>query len=109
MSWPRVPSFTPDKFVAVRGSEAADPIWIPLEEDGTLLLSTLRSQFPLAIGLTFRLDPNGMMLGVRRSTNDSALFNLFAPSGGWAPHVFTVTHWPVADSLLVPSMASMHL
>lgn len=45
-------------YLKVAEDEGEEPIELPLEEDGTLLLSTLTAQFPGTSGLKFRTESN---------------------------------------------------
>lgn len=42
------------EYLQVAEEEGEEPIELPTEEDGTLLLSTLSGQFPGASGLKYR-------------------------------------------------------
>lgn len=53
------------EYVKVLEDEGEEPIELPLEEDGTLLLSTLQAQFPGTCGLKYRNPDTGAMRGVR--------------------------------------------
>uniref|UniRef100_A0AAG5D6N3 RRM domain-containing protein n=1 Tax=Anopheles atroparvus TaxID=41427 RepID=A0AAG5D6N3_ANOAO len=66
-----------------QGDEAME---IPLEEDGTLLLSTLQAQFYGACGLKFRNPESKAIRGVRLSENK---LHPFSPESGWGSHVYT--------------------
>lgn len=52
-------------YIQVAEDEADEPIELPLEDDNTVLLTTLSSQFPGASGLKFRNSDTGTMRGVR--------------------------------------------
>lgn len=52
-------------YVQVAEDEGEEPIEVPCEEDGTLLLSTLAAQFPGTCGLKYRNESTGTMRGVR--------------------------------------------
>lgn len=45
--------------------EVEEPIELPVEDDGTLLLSTLQAQFPGTCGLKYRNPESRAMRGVR--------------------------------------------
>uniref|UniRef100_A0A182JIN3 TAR DNA-binding protein 43 n=1 Tax=Anopheles atroparvus TaxID=41427 RepID=A0A182JIN3_ANOAO len=66
-----------------QGDEAME---IPLEEDGTLLLSTLQAQFYGACGLKYRNPESKAIRGVRLSENK---LHPFSPESGWGSHVYT--------------------
>lgn len=52
-------------YVQVAEDEGEEPIEVPCEEDGTLLLSTLAAQFPGTCGLKYRNPATGTMRGIR--------------------------------------------
>lgn len=52
-------------YIQVAEDEAEEPIEVPCEEDGTLLLSTLAAQFPGCCGLKYRNPGTGTMRGIR--------------------------------------------
>ncbi|GIY67415.1 TAR DNA-binding protein 43 [Caerostris extrusa] len=52
-------------YVQVVEEEGEEPIEVPLEEDGTLLLSTLAAQFPGTCGLKYRNPSTGTIRGIR--------------------------------------------
>jgi len=56
-------------WVAVVAEEGEEPIEIPTENDGTILLSSLRAQFSEAIGLKFRNPSTNILRGVRMLDN----------------------------------------
>lgn len=60
-----------------------EPIELPLEDDNTLLLSTLQGQFPGATGLKYKNPENKAIRGIR--LND---LKLHAPGHGWEGLVF---------------------
>lgn len=51
-------SFKMSGYVKVAEEEGEEPIELPLEDDSTLLLSTLTAQFPGTSGLKFRTESN---------------------------------------------------
>ncbi|XP_041675829.1 TAR DNA-binding protein 43 isoform X2 [Drosophila eugracilis] len=59
-------------FVQVSEEEGDEPIELPCEEDGTLLLSTLQAQFPGSCGLKYRNLDTKAVRGVR--SNEGRLF-----------------------------------
>jgi len=74
-----------EDYVKVCGDEDSDFMEFPLESDGTLLLSTIQSHFPSAIGLKYKAS-SGAFRGLR------AVDNRFeAPRGGWGELVYYVT------------------
>jgi len=68
------------EWVAVVQEEGDEPIEIPTESDGTILLSSLTAQFPGVIGLKFRNPETSTLRGVRCADNA-----LYPPSAeeGW--------------------------
>ena len=68
------------EWVAVVEHEGDEPIEIPTESDGTILLSSLTAQFPGVTGLKFRNPETNTLRGVRCADN-----SLFPPSeeSGW--------------------------
>ena len=75
-------------WVAVVSEEGEEPIEIPTENDGTILLSSLKAQFAGAIGLKFRNSSTNTLRGVRLLDNV-----LYAPySGhGWGNQTYICT------------------
>jgi len=68
----------------VSEEEGGEPIELPAEEDGTVLLSTLSAQFPGACGLKFRNPETGAWRGVRLADG-----RLFPPADtGWSNTLF---------------------
>ncbi|KAK8753834.1 hypothetical protein OTU49_017096 [Cherax quadricarinatus] len=65
-------------YIQVCEEENDEPIEIPTEDDGTLLLSTLVAQFPGACGLKYRHAESRGMRGVRLVDG-----RLHAPDEGW--------------------------
>uniref|UniRef100_A0A336MQ24 TAR DNA-binding protein 43 n=2 Tax=Culicoides sonorensis TaxID=179676 RepID=A0A336MQ24_CULSO len=53
------------EYVPVAEDEGDEPIELPCEDDGTLLLSTLQGQYPGATGLKYRNTENKAIRGVR--------------------------------------------
>ncbi|XP_055385555.1 TAR DNA-binding protein 43 [Condylostylus longicornis] len=66
-------------YIQVIEEEGEDPIELPSEEDGTLLLSTLQAQFPGACGLKYNNAETKATRGIRLNEG-----RFYAPSGeGW--------------------------
>lgn len=66
-------------YVQIAEDVSEEPIELPIEEDGTLLLSTLLAQFPGATGLKYKNSESRAMRGVRLSEG-----RLHPPSeNGW--------------------------
>ncbi|KAH8309394.1 hypothetical protein KR059_008939 [Drosophila kikkawai] len=72
-------------FVQVSEEEGDEPIELPAEEDGTLLLSTLQAQFPGSCGLKYRNMDTKAVRGVRSNEG-----RLFPPSvdSGWGEYLY---------------------
>lgn len=60
------------------------PVELPLEEDSTLLLSTLTAQFPRATSLKYNSE-SGCMRGVKFSEG-----RIFPPPDGWQDRVYKI-------------------
>ncbi|XP_053685713.1 TAR DNA-binding protein 43-like [Sabethes cyaneus] len=71
--------------VLVVEEEGEEAVELPLEDDGTLSLSTLQAQFYGACGLKYRNPENKAIRGVR--LNDNKL-HPFSPEQGWGNHVY---------------------
>ncbi|KAH8261647.1 hypothetical protein KR044_012970 [Drosophila immigrans] len=72
-------------FVQVSEEEGDEPIELPAEEDGTLLLSTLQAQFPGSCGLKYRNLDTQAVRGVR--SNEGRLFPPSSESG-WGEDIY---------------------
>ena len=72
-------------YVAISESETEDPIEVPVENEGGVLLSSVQSQFPSAVGLKFRNPNNRAFRGVRLADGV-----LYPPEGGWGDGVYLV-------------------
>jgi len=75
------------QYIQVTDDENDEPIEIPSEEDGTLLLSTLAGQFPNACGLKYRNQTNGCFRGIRLSDG-----RLHPPDNNWNTNVYLVVY-----------------
>lgn len=72
------------EYVQVAEEEGEEPIELPIEEDGTLLLSTLSAQFPGSSGLKFKNPETKATRGVKLSDG-----HLHPPSeDGWGSNVY---------------------
>lgn len=81
------------EYLQVAEDEGEEPIELPTEDDGTLLLSTLAAQFPGSSGLKYRNPDSRAMRGVRLSEGrlhpppeigwGSQIFYCVFPKGGW--------------------------
>lgn len=72
------------EYLQVAEDEGEEPIELPTEDDGTLLLSTLSAQFPGAVGLKFKAPESKTYRGVRLT--DGRLHP--PPDGGWGSQIF---------------------
>lgn len=72
------------EYLQVAEDEGEEPIELPTEDDGTLLLSTLAAQFPGSSGLKYRNPDSRAMRGVRLS--EGRLHP--PPEIGWGSQVF---------------------
>ncbi|XP_026481187.1 TAR DNA-binding protein 43-like isoform X2 [Ctenocephalides felis] len=71
-------------YVQIAEDETSEPVELPLEEDGTLLLSTLTGQYPGASGLKFHNPCSKAMRGLRLADG-----RLHPPTqSGWPDEVF---------------------
>lgn len=81
------------EYIRVTEDENDEPIEIPSEDDGTVLLSTVTAQFPGACGLRYRNPVSQCMRGVRLVEGI-----LHAPDAGWGNLVYVVNYpkgaWP---------------
>ncbi|VDQ07384.1 unnamed protein product [Trichobilharzia regenti] len=72
------------KYVKICESEDDSPIEVPLEDDDTLLLSTLTAQFPDCTGLKYKSGDTGCYRGVRLVDD-----RLYPPADGhWHGNTF---------------------
>lgn len=86
-------------YILVQESERDDPMELPCEPDGSLLLSTLIAQFPEATGLKYKNPETGAFRGIR--LNDG---HLYPPtSSGWGNEKFIVV-FPKASKLFTHSL-----
>ena len=76
------------EWVAVVVEEGDEPIEIPTESDGTILLTSVTAQFPGVTGLKFRNPETQTLRGVRLADN-----HLYPPSeeDGWGGHTYLCT------------------
>lgn len=71
------------EFVQIAEEEGEEPMELPVESDGTLLLSTLQAQFPGSCGLKYRNPESRVIRGVRLSEGQ-----LNAPTDGWGEQIY---------------------
>lgn len=70
------------QFIQVCEDVNEEPIEIPSEDDGTLLLTTLSAQFPAACGLKYKSE-TGAYRGIRLADGV-----LYPPDGIWGNHQY---------------------
>lgn len=70
-------------YLQVSESMSEEPIELPTEHDGTLLLSTLTAQFPGSCGLKYRNPESRTFRGVRLVDG-----RLHPPENGWGPFMY---------------------
>uniref|UniRef100_A0A224XBX8 TAR DNA-binding protein 43 n=2 Tax=Panstrongylus TaxID=65342 RepID=A0A224XBX8_9HEMI len=70
-------------YLQVAEDEGEEPIELPSEDDGTLLLSTLAAQFPGTCGLKYRNPESKGIRGVRLVEG-----RLHPPDDGWGQNVY---------------------
>lgn len=70
------------QFIQVLEDVNDEPIEIPSEDDGTLLLTTLMAQFPSACGLKYKSE-TGAYRGIRLADGV-----LYPPDGLWGNHQY---------------------
>uniref|UniRef100_A0A8C2M9E5 TAR DNA-binding protein 43 n=1 Tax=Cricetulus griseus TaxID=10029 RepID=A0A8C2M9E5_CRIGR len=75
------------EYIWATEDENDEPIEIPLEDDGTVLLSTVTAQFPGACGLRYRNLVSQCMRGIRLVEGI-----LHAPDAGWGNLVYVVNY-----------------
>ncbi|XP_077297489.1 TAR DNA-binding protein 43-like isoform X2 [Arctopsyche grandis] len=73
---------SPVHYLQVCEEEPDEPVEVPLEPDGSLLLSTVAAQFFGCCGLKFRCS-GGPLRGLRLAGD-----RLFPPDGGWGLHKY---------------------
>jgi len=71
------------QYIQVAEEEGEEPMEVPSEDDGTLLLSTLSAQFPGACGLKYRNPDTGAMRGIRLSDG-----RLYPPDTDWSNRIY---------------------
>lgn len=81
-------------YIRVAEDESEEPMEIPSEDDGTVLLSSVSAQFPGACGLRYRNPESQCMRGVRLVEGV-----LHAPENEWGNLVYVV-NYPKGDVLL---------
>lgn len=74
-----------DDYIKVSAGDSEEFMEIPMEDDGTVMLSTIQTQFPDAIGLKCK-GLSGAWRAIRAVEN-----RLAAPKGGWGDRIYCVT------------------
>jgi len=104
------------EWIAVVSEEGEEPIEIPTESDGTMLLSTLSAQFPKVTGLKFRNPESNLLRGVR--CHDNTLFPPIPPNpeageaggaGSWGGHTYICTMPPSAMKMVSKKVSEVSL
>uniref|UniRef100_A0AAY4BQH3 TAR DNA-binding protein 43 n=1 Tax=Denticeps clupeoides TaxID=299321 RepID=A0AAY4BQH3_9TELE len=85
-------------YIRVAEDENEEPMEIPSEDDGTVLLSTVAAQFPGACGLRYRNPASQCMRGVRLVEGV-----LHAPDADWGSMVYVV-NYPKGNATLHPAV-----
>ncbi|XP_050412221.1 TAR DNA-binding protein 43 isoform X1 [Patella vulgata] len=80
------------QYIQVAEEEGDEPMEVPSEDDGTLLLTTLAAQFPGSCGLKYRNPDTGSMRGIRLSDG-----RLYPPDGNWARNLY-IAVFPKGDN-----------
>ncbi|KAK2702029.1 hypothetical protein QYM36_019342 [Artemia franciscana] len=73
-------------YICIKSPNYRGTIELPLEDDGSLLLTTLTSQFPDATGLTFYCESAQATRGLKLSEG-----KLWPPRGGWSNTSYSCT------------------
>lgn len=71
-------------FINTKRENSQDILELPLELDGTLLISTLKSHFANATGLKFKAE-TGNYRGIKLADN-----KLHPPAGGFGEEIFVI-------------------
>ena len=73
-------------YIPVAVDVGDDPIYIPIEDDGTLTFSTVNSQFPGTCGLQFQCPKSQAWCAVKLAEE-----YFFPPKfSGWAKHIYYI-------------------
>jgi len=76
-----------NNYVQVAEDETEEPIELPIEEDGTLPLSTLIAQFAGACGLKYRNPDTNSWRGIRLVEG-----RLYAPDNEWRNYTYVAVY-----------------
>jgi len=71
------------QYIHVAEEEGEEPMEVPSEEDGTLLLTSLAAQYPGACGLKYRNHETGTLRGIRLSDG-----RLYPPDTEWGRNCY---------------------
>lgn len=71
------------EYLPVAEDENEEPIELPIEEDGTLMLTTVSAQFPGCCGLKYRYPEAKNIRGIRLRDG-----RLYPPPEGWGTHLY---------------------
>ncbi|XP_076472443.1 TAR DNA-binding protein 43-like [Babylonia areolata] len=87
------------QYIKVVADDGDEPLELPVEEDGTILLTTLSAQFPGSCGLKYRNPDTGSMRGIRLSDG-----RLYPPDKDWGKQVF-ICVFPKVEGKCASSVA----
>lgn len=90
-------------YIRVAEDENEEPMEIPSEDDGTVLLSSVAAQFPGACGLRYRNPESQCMRGVRLLEGV-----LHAPENDWGNLVYVV-NYPKGELVCVDGLNFLHV
>ena len=76
-----------NQFILVADDENEEPIELPIEEDGTVLLSTVVAQFAGASGLRYRNPETNAWRGLRLADG-----RLYPADTIWANHTYFIVY-----------------
>lgn len=88
-----------NQYIKVVAEDGDEPLELPTEEDGTILLTTLSAQFPGSCGLKYRNPDTGTMRGIRLSDG-----RLYPPDNDWGKQIFYCV-FPKAEGKSTPVVA----
>lgn len=71
------------EYLPVAEDENEEPIELPIEDDGTLMLTTVSAQFPGCCGLKYRHPETKNIRGIRLRDG-----RLYPPPEGWGNHLY---------------------
>ena len=82
-------------YIKAVADEGDEPLELPVEEDGSILLTTLSAQFPGSCGLKYRNPDTGTMRGIRLSDG-----RLYPPDKDWGKSQVFVCVFPKGKGIL---------